>query len=189
MSSEQPDLGRLAAQIENAENRKGLPPVEKWNPPFSGDLDMRIARDGSWHYLGTPILRKEMVRLFSTILLRQGDDYFLVTPVEKFRIQVEDVPFVAVSVDVRTADGATLLEFETSVGDKVVADAEHPLRVEIDAQSGEPSPYILVRANLEARIARNVFYQLVDMAEEKREKGVSQLFVRSAGQRFVLGNF
>ncbi len=189
MSNEQTELGRLAAQVDNAEFRKGLPPLEKWNPPFSGDLDMRIARDGSWHYLGTPILRKELVRLFSTILLRQGDEYFLVTPVEKFRIRVDDMPFVAVSVESRQVEGEPLLEFETSVGDRVIADAEHPLRVEHDPSTGEPAPSIQVRANLEARIARSVFYQLVDAAEEVSVDGASQLFVRSAGERFVLGSF
>lgn len=189
MKTDLTELARLAAQVENQQYSQGLPPVEKWNPAFNGDLDMRIARDGSWYYLGTPILRPAMVRLFSTVLKREGDEYFLVTPVEKFRIRVEDAPFVAVSVTAREQDGVSLLEFETSVGDRVVADADHPIRVHTDPQSGEPAPYVRVRGNLDALISRAVFYQLVDMAEEETLDGVRQSYVSSAGQRFVLGTW
>ncbi|HVL01602.1 MAG TPA: DUF1285 domain-containing protein [Dongiaceae bacterium] len=187
MNTELDELARLAAQVENRQHSAGLPPVDKWNPAFTGDLDMRIARDGGWFYLGTPILRQPLVRLFSTILKREGDDYFLVTPVEKFRIRVEDAPFVAVGLAQREQDGVSLLEFETSVGDHVVVDAEHPIRVHINAATGEPSPYVRVRANLDARIGRAVFYQLVDLGQEEQIDGTQQLCVRSAGQRFVLG--
>lgn len=189
MKTDLTELARLAAQVENQQYSQGLPPVEKWNPAFNGDLDMRIARDGSWYYLGTPILRPAMVRLFSTVLKREGDEYFLVTPVEKFRIRVEDAPFVAVSVMAREQDGVSLLEFETSVGDRVVADADHPIRVHTDPQSGEPAPYVRVRGKLDALISRAVFYQLVDMAEEVTLDGVRQSYVSSAGQRFVLGTW
>ena len=180
-------LAKIEAQLQNREASQGLPPVEKWNPALSGDMDLLIKRDGSWIHEGTPILRKELVHLFSTILKREGDEYFLVTPVEKFRIRVEDAPFLAVAVHPREVDGEPLLEFETLVGDKVVADGEHPIRVDVDNVSGEPSPYILVRCNLEALIARSVFYQLVDMAQTEQGADGEQLVLNSAGSKFVLG--
>ena len=148
----------LASAARKA-SKGGLPPVHLWNPEFCGDLDMRIARDGTWFYLGTPIGRIELVRLFSTILRRDGDDYFLVTPVEKVGITVDDAPFVAVDFEV---DGENLT-FETNVGDYVTAGAENPIRVARNAETGEPSPYVLVRANLEALIDRKSFYRLVDI--------------------------
>lgn len=148
-----------------AASKKGLPPVEKWNPPFCGDIDMEIKRDGTWFYLGTPIGRPAMVKLFSTIIRKDGEDYFLVTPVEKVGIRVEDAPFVA--VDFNPVEGG--LEFVTNVDDKVVAGPDHPIRVNRDPETGEPSPYILVRRNLEALIDRKSFYRLVDVGEIKGE--------------------
>lgn len=124
----------LLAQLSAGE-KKGLPPVHLWNPPFCGDLDMRIARDGTWFYQGTPIGRPAMVRLFSTVIRRDGDDYFLVTPVEKVGIQVEDAPFVAVRLDVSGEGEAQLLRFVTNVDDVVEAGQEHPLRVSLDPQT------------------------------------------------------
>ncbi|NIU60843.1 MAG: DUF1285 domain-containing protein, partial [Pseudomonas stutzeri] len=141
------------------------------------DLDMRIARDGTWFYQGTPIGRPAMVRLFSTVIRRDGDDYFLVTPVEKVGIQVEDAPFVAVRLDVSGEGEAQLLRFVTNVDDVVEAGQEHPLRVSLDPQTQEPSPYIHVRANLEALVHRNVFYQLVDLAVPGDVDGESWLGV------------
>ncbi|MCY1354875.1 hypothetical protein D9M69_412720 [compost metagenome] len=176
----------LLAQIPKSE-KKGLPPVHLWNPDFCGDIDMRIARDGTWYYLGTPIGRKPMVRLFSTIIRRDGDDYFLVTPVEKVGITVDDAPFVAVAVQVEGEGEAQNLRFVTNVEDEVVADAAHPLRVVIDAESGEPSPYVLVRNNLEALIHRNVFYQLVELAVEREIAGIRWLGAWSAGEFFAIG--
>ncbi len=166
---------------------KGLPPVHLWNPECCGDIDMRIARDGSWHYLGTPIGRQAMVRLFSTIIRRDGDDYFLVTPVEKCGIRVDDAPFVAVELMIEGTGREQILRFRTNVDDEVQADGEHPLRVAIDPHSGEPSPYVLVRVNLEARIHRNVFYQLVDLGVVEPVDGRSWLGVWSAGQFFPIG--
>jgi hypothetical protein len=147
--------------------RKGPPPVHLWNPPFCGDLDIRIARDGTWFYLGTPIGRPELVRLFSTILLREGDDYFLVTPVEKVGITVDDAPFVAVDFEMSGAGEAQVLRFETNVGDHVSAGPDNPIRVERDSATGEPAPYVLVRANLEALIDRKSFYRLVEIGDRK----------------------
>ena len=151
-------LARAAAE---AAGERGLPPVHLWDPPFCGDIDMRIARDGTWFYLGTPIGRKELVRLFAGIIRREGEAYFLVTPVEKVGITVEDAPFVAVDVE-RTEGGVA---FVTNVGDRVVADADHPVRVERESVTGEPRPYVLVRRNLEALIDRKSFYRLVEMGE------------------------
>jgi len=151
------------AEAARAAQGKGLPPVHQWNPPFCGDLDMRIARDGTWFYLGTPIGRPELVRLFSTILRKDDDKYFLVTPVEKVGITVDDAPFVAVDFEAEGEGESQELVFETNVGDRMVAGPENPIRVERDADTGEPSPYVLVRDNLEALIDRKSFYRLVDI--------------------------
>ncbi|WP_448681945.1 DUF1285 domain-containing protein [Pseudomonas nicosulfuronedens] len=177
--------GNLLAQIP-ASKEKGLPPVHLWNPDCCGDIDMRIARDGTWYYLGTPIGRKPMVRLFSTIIRRDGDDYFLVTPVEKCGITVDDAPFVAVTLAVEGEGEQQVLRFTTNVEDEVVADAAHPIRVELDPQTQEPSPYVLVRVNLEALIHRNVFYQLVELAVPREIDGVEWLGVWSSGQFFPI---
>lgn len=175
----------LLAQIPKAE--RGLPPVHLWNPDFCGDIDMRIARDGTWYYLGTPIGRKPMVKLFSTIIRRDGDQYFLITPVEKVGIKVDDAPFVAVTLEVEGQGESQVLRFTTHVDEQVVAGDEHPLRVVIDPQTQEPVPYILVRHNLEALIHRNVFYQLVELAQTRTLEGQSWLGVWSSGTFFPIG--
>lgn len=175
----------LLAQIPKVD--KGLPPVHLWNPDFCGDIDMRIARDGTWFYLGTPIGRKPMVRLFSTIIRRDGDKYFLVTPVEKVGIQVDDAPFVAVALEVEGQGEQQVLRFTTNVEDQAEAGAEHPLRFEIDPVTQEPSPYVHIRANLEALIGRSVFYELVELAEPREIDGESWLGVWSGGQFFPIG--
>ncbi len=158
---------------------RGPAPVHLWNPEFCGDLDMRIARDGTWFYLGTPIGRQPLVKLFASILKREGARYFLVTPVEKVGITVEDVPFIA--VDFEAADG--VITFETNVGDRVPLGPGHPLRLAHN-EKGAPAPYILVRANLEARIDRKSFYRLVDMAAPHEFEGETWLGVWSGGQFF-----
>ncbi|WP_037276644.1 DUF1285 domain-containing protein [Roseovarius mucosus] len=176
-----PSADGLAASARAVRAKgKGLPPVHLWNPPFCGDLDMRIARDGTWFYLGTPIGRPELVRLFSTILRRDGDAYFLVTPVEKVGITVDDAPFVAVDFESDGTGAAQTLRFETNVGDHVTAGPDHPIRVTRDPETGEPSPYVLVRANLEALIDRKSFYRLVDIGD--RHEGWFGLW--SGGQFF-----
>lgn len=179
-------LGRaesLAAAAGEAAKGKGLPPVHLWNPDFCGDIDMRIARDGTWYYLGSPIGRKPMVRLFSTILRHDEDGkYYLVTPVEKVGIQVDDAPFVAIEMAVEGAGPEQTLRFRTNVDDWVTAGPDHPIRVTIDPETEEPSPYVHVRARLEALIARAVFYDLVDLAEERE----GRLGVWSAGRFFPI---
>jgi len=125
---------------------------------------MRIARDGTWFYHGSAISRKPLVRLFSSVLRREADgEYYLVTPVERVRVVVDDAPFMAVEMFVEGAGAAQSLSFRTNVDDIVVLDAEHPLRVEIDPKTGEPAPYIRVRDDLEALIVRSVFYDLVEL--------------------------
>jgi hypothetical protein len=159
--------------------KRGLPPVHLWRPASCGEIDIVIQADGVWMHEGRPIGRPELVRLFSTVLRRDPEGYCLVTPHEKLIIQVEDLPFRAVALDVR--DGA--LVFTTDVGDTVEAGPERPIEVEADPSSGEPAPRVLVRADLWARITRSVFYQLVDLAVA--EDG--RLVVRSGGARFPLG--
>lgn len=161
---------------------RGPAPVHLWDPPFCGDLDMRIARDGTWFYEGTPIGRERMVKLFATILKREGDDFFLVTPVEKVGITVEDAPFVAVDVE-REDDG---LRFTTNLGETAVAGPEHPIRVVRDPRTGEPSPYVEIRSRLEALIDRKSFYRLVELGETAPHEGAEWFGVRSQGQFFPI---
>lgn len=171
------------ASAARAAGAKGAPPVHLWNPPFCGDLDIRIARDGTWFYLGTPIGRPEMVRLFAGILRKDGEAYFLVTPVEKVGITVEDAPFVAVDFE---RDAAGDLVFTTNVGDVAVAGPAHPIRVERDPATGEPAPYVLIRRNLEALIDRKSFYRLVELGEEARHEGADWFGLRSGGTFFPI---
>lgn len=175
----------LLAQIPML-GKKGLPPVHLWNPPYCGAIDMRIARDGSWFYLGTPIGRKPMVKLFSSIIRRDGDEYFLVTPVEKVGIQVDDAPFVAVSLQVEGEGEAQLLRFTSNVEEEVLAGSEHPLRFVIDPHTQQPSPYVLMRSNLEALMVRSVFYQLVELALPREIAGQVWLGVWSGGVFFPI---
>ncbi|MGR3564556.1 MAG: DUF1285 domain-containing protein [Heliomarina sp.] len=163
-----PSAEGIAASIRAAKTR-GLPPVHLWDPEFCGDLDMTIARDGTWFYLGTPIGRPELVRLFSTILKKEDDKYFLVTPVEKVGITVEDAPFVAVDFETKGEGRDQFLTFTTNVGDTAMAGPDHPIRVERDPETGEPSPYVLIRANLEALIDRKSFYRLVEVGEHHED--------------------
>lgn len=156
-------IGLASLQHEAAASRS-LPPVERWNPPHCGDIDIRIARDGTWYHQGTPFGRRELVRLFSTILRKDPDGFHLVTPVEKMRIQVDAAPFVAVLLSVEGKRESRRLIFTTNVGDETVAGRENPIRVEIDPKTGAPSPYVHVRCGLEALIARSVFYQMSELA-------------------------
>lgn len=157
-----PSAEGIAATVRATKSR-GLPPVHLWNPEYCGELDIRIARDGTWFYLGTPIGRPELVKLFASILKKEDGRYYLVTPVEKVGIIVDDAPFVAVDFEVHDQEGEQVLRFETQTGDFADAGRDHPIRVERNAETGEPSPYVLIRAELEALIDRKSFYRLVDL--------------------------
>ncbi len=179
-----PSAESVMASAQAATRQKGPPPVHLWDPPYCGDLDIRIARDGTWFYLGTPIGRPGLVRLFSSILKREGVSYFLVTPVEKVGITVDDAPFVAVDVENEGTGTGQKLHFVTQVEDRIVAGPDHPLRIVRDPETGEPSPYILVRANLEALIDRKSFYRLIDLGTHAAHEGESWFGLWSSGVFF-----
>ena len=182
----EPSGDALRLLEEAARKKEALPPVQQWNPEYTGELDMRIARDGTWYHDGRPIRRLALARLFSTILRREGERYYLVTPVEKYGIRVDDAPFVATELECVQHEGRQQLVFTTSMGDVVAAGPEHPLEVET-AEDGEPSPYLEVRDGLWALIHRNVFYRLVELAEPVSREGREWLAVQSNGERFLLG--
>jgi len=178
--------GVVAAAKAQAPGR-GLPPVHLWNPAHCGEIDIVIKKSGLWFHEGTPIGREALVRLFSTVLRKDPDGFHLVTPVEKMKITVEDAPFIAVRLDAVTDDaGESVLRFTTNVGDTVEAGPDNPIRVEIDAETGEPRPYVHVRRGLEALIARPVFYELSELAEERDQAGEPILGVRSHGAWFAI---
>ena len=186
---------------------KGLPPVHLWNPPFCGDLDMRIATDGTWFYMGTPIGRPALVRLFSTILKREDGKHFLVTPVEKVGIRVDDAPFLAVEMLKQDGQGnrqekpqentpentrennhdGRLLRFRTNVDDWVSCDAAHRLRFEASADGGL-TPYLHVRADLWAKVTRAIYYDLVDIGEERVVDGHPMFGIASGGEFFAMAD-
>lgn len=159
-----------------------LPSVDQWHPELSGLIDIRIAADGTWYHEGDAIQRLSLVKLFSSILKREGDEYFLVTPIEKWQIRVDDVPFVAVILEV-VGEGSShqALVFTCITGDIAIAGKHNPIRVEIDGMTGEPSPYVLLRSNLEAKICRSVYYQLAELAESSGEDTYT---VSSQGEQF-----
>jgi hypothetical protein len=179
-----PSAESIAEAARAAKKGRGLPPVHTWNPPFCGDLDIRIARDGTWFYLGTPIGRPELVKLFASILRKDDDDYFLVTPVEKVGITVDDAPFVAVDFEAEGQGRDQVLTFVTNVGDHAAAGPEHPIRVERDAETGEPAPYVLVRERLEALIDRKSFYRLVERGSREEVEGARWFGLWSGGAFF-----
>ncbi len=182
------DLERLYQDLldNQAAAVKKLPPVDSWSPPLSGDIDIVVERNGDWVHDGGRIKREPLVRLFSTILKREGDEYFLVTPVEKWRIQVRDVPFAVIAVTAQQRGGEQVLVFTTRTGDETIAGPNNPIRVAIDQATGEPSPYVLVRKNLEGLIHRNVYYELVEMAEARDINCQTTHGVTSLGQFFNL---
>jgi hypothetical protein len=175
-------LERLAAAV----GRDRKPPVEKWNPPFCGDIDMRVAADGTWFYLGTPIGRPALVRLFASVLKREGDRYFLVTPVEKVGIRVDDAPFLAVEMETEGNGAARALIFRTNVDDVVRCDAAHALRFEPEESTGGIRPYLHVRRDLWARLTRALYLDLVEIGEEREIGGKRMFGVASAGEFFPI---
>jgi hypothetical protein len=174
------------ADAAGAAARKGPPPAHLWNPPFCGDLDMRIAADGTWHYLKTPIGRPALVKLFASVLKREGDKYFLVTPVEKCGIVVDDAPFVAVELRREAGPSGPILNFRTNVDDWIACDREHPLRFEPEAGTGGLKPYLHVRRNLWARVKRALFFDLVELGEEREIGGERMFGIASAGEFFSM---
>ncbi len=180
-----PGTDQLARAAKAAIKAGGLPPIHLWNPPFCGDIDMEIRRDGTWFHEGTPIGRMPLVRLFSNILRREGDNYFLVTPVEKVGIRVEDAPFVAQDFEVAGDGPAQVITFVTNVGDRVAAGRDCAIRVERDA-TDTPRPYVHVRAGLEALIDRKSFYRLVDLGEAGDIDGAGWFGIWSGGVFFPI---
>ncbi|MDK4731034.1 DUF1285 domain-containing protein [Rhizobium sp. CNPSo 3490] len=188
--SGQADAAGLAALIsrasaENSGKKRGLPPVERWNPPFCGDIDMEIGADGTWFYMGTPIGRPALVRLFSTVLRKEEDEKtYLVTPVEKVGIRVIDAPFIAVEMSVTVREGRQVLTFRTNVGDVIEAGGEHRLRFSIAGENAELKPYLHVRGRLEALVSRAVMYELVALGETVEVEGQTMFAICSAGEVF-----
>jgi len=180
----QSGLDAIAAGLPR--ENKGPPPVELWNPPFCGDIDMRIAADGTWFYQKTPIGRLALVKLFASVLKREGDKHFLVTPVEKVGIVVEDAPFLAVEMKTSRGDGGQVLEFRTNVDDWVAAGSGHALRFELQSETGGLKPYLHVRRDLWAKVPRALFYDLVELGEERDVDGKAMFGVASQGEFFVM---
>ena len=165
---------------------KGPPPVERWNPPFCGDLDMRIAADGTWFYMKTPIGRPALVKLFASVLKREGDSYFLVTPVEKCGITVDDAPFLAVELNIEDRAEGRVLHFRTNVDDWVSCGPQHALRFEPEAGTGGLKPYLHVRRDLWAKVTRTLFFDLVEIGEERDVEGRAMFGVMSMGTFFAM---
>jgi uncharacterized protein len=176
-------LARLTEALGSDAKRKGPPPVERWNPAYCGEIDMRIAADGTWHYMGTPINRPALVKLFSTVLRKDPERYVLVTPVERVGIEVEDVPFLAVEMAVEGDGDSRQIAFRTNVDDLVQVGPEHPLRFDQDADGGV-RPYVKVRGGLWARVTRALALDLIALGEEKAVDGVATFGVAASGLFF-----
>jgi hypothetical protein len=169
-----------------AEASKRAPPVELWDPPFCGNLDMRIAADGTWHYLKTPIGRPALVKLFASVLKREGDNYFLVTPVEKCGIQVDDAPFIAVELKVEEGALGQVLNFRTNVDEWIDCGPDHQLRFDPEPRTGGLKPYLHVRRGLWAKVTRPLFFDLVDLGEEREISGTALFGVSSMSAFFPM---
>lgn len=190
------DAAGLAALISRASEAKsgkkrGLPPVEKWNPPFCGDIDMEIRADGTWFYMGTPIGRLPLVQLFSTVLRKDDDGRtYLVTPVEKVGIRVVDAPFIAVEMNASEQDGQQVLTFRTNVGDVLEAGKDHPLHFPGlgpgHGKDHEVKPYLHVRGRLEALVSRAVMYEMIELGEVAEVDGREMFVIRSGGETFPI---
>ncbi len=176
---------RYAAALGDYHAR-ALPPVENWNPPRIGEIDIVIKSDGTWFHEGAPITRARLVRLLSTILRREGDDHFLVTPAEKLKIAVEDAPFLAVLMKAEGEGDGRRVSFTTNMGDAITAGPDHRLEFR-QSPAGGGAPYIDVRRGLEARIARAVYYDLVALGERRHMEGGDVIGVWSNGEFFPFG--
>lgn len=178
-------MARLGAALGATKPGRGAPPVEQWNPPFCGDIDMRIDAEGNWFYNGTPIGRPGLVKLFASVLRRDPERYVLVTPVERVGIAVADVPFMAVEMALSEGAAGRQLAFRTNVDDLVEVGAEHPLRFETDGADGL-KPYVLVRGGLWARVTRALTYDLVELGEERDVAEVATFGVAVGGDFYPI---
>ncbi len=189
MANERQGLEGLASHARQESLKagsKGPPPVHHWNPPFCGDLDMRIAADGTWFYMKTPIGRPALVKLFASVLKREDDKYFLVTPVEKCGITVDDAPFMAVEMKIEEGAAGRMLHFRTNVDDWVACGSDHALRFEPEPDTGGLKPYLHVRRGLWAKVTRALFYDLVELGEEREVAGEEMFGVSSGSEFFAM---
>lgn len=178
-------LDAVAGAVSKTAGR-GPPPVHLWDPPFCGDIDLKIAADGTWYYLKSPIGRPALVKLFASVLKREGDKYYLVTPVEKCGITVEDAPFLAVELRVETGPHAPVLHFRTNVDDWIACGADHVLRFAPEAETGGLKPYLHVRGDLWAKVTRALTYDLVELGEEREVDGTRMFGVASGAAFFPM---
>jgi len=177
-------LDAIAGAVRSA--GKGPPPVHLWNPPYCGEIDMRIGTDGTWFYQKTPIGRPALVKLFASVLKREADRYYLVTPVEKCGIIVDDAPFLAVELEVQAGAAGKTLNFRTNVDDWVACGPDHPLRFDVQEATGGLKPYLHVRRNLWAKVTRALFYDLVEIGRERDVAGALMFGVESQGEFFAM---
>jgi len=179
---------KLAEQLPKDAKKGGLPPLDSWHPELSGDMDMRISRDGQWIYRGEPMRREALVRLFASILRREADgEYYLVTPVEKWRIQVEDTPLLAHSLSIEGEGADQVVTLETNVGETLAISPEHPLSVDCYPDSDEPRPVILVRHGVEARLTTAAYYDLAEQLSEEIVDGKPVYGLYSCGNFYKVG--
>jgi hypothetical protein len=179
------ELDQLLSNIEAAELNSLA--RKSWHPEYEGSIDIRIAVDGTWFHEGRAFKRAALCKLFAAVLRKEDDSYYLMTPAEKLSIQVDDAPFVATMVEHINDSGRSALVFTTNLGERIVADAQHAIRVEIDPGSNEPRPYVHVRDGLEALIGRNAFFEMLNLAEESEQDGKKYLTITSMGTEFNLG--
>ena len=177
----------ILKEISKYEDKK-FPPVHLWNPPLCENVEMRIDREGRWFFMNSPIGRERMVKLFSKVLrLDEDGEYYLVTPVEKIRVEVEERPFLIIDYQLIKKGKEQLISFETNTSDIFLLDKDHPITVSINPKTGEPRPYVLVRSNLEGIISRNMYYKLIELAETKKVEGEQILVLKSDNQDFEIG--
>lgn len=178
------DILRQISQYQDEE----LPPVHLWNPPLCKNVEMRIDREGRWFFMNSPIGRKRMVKLFSKVLRLDDDgEYYLVTPVEKIRIEVEERPFLIIDYQIIEDNEDQIIVFETNTGEKFILDDDHPIVFKTNSETGEPKPYVRVRSNLEGIISRNIFYKLIDLSTKKEIEGNQIFVINSNNQEFTIG--
>ena len=180
------DVSKFSSTIKKYIKESEPAPVHLWNPPYCGELDIRITRDGNWHYNKSPIGRKRLVKLFSNILKKEGNFYYLVTPVEKIKIQVDDAPFLIVDIESKTVNGTQEITFLTNTETEFSLGSKNPLRILFKNHTQEPSPYVVVRKNLEGLIDRKTFYRLIEKSDFHLHKGASWLGIWSQNVFFPI---